>query len=95
MTLSNLYRPDWNQLTITCQQAMEFAKRNPGRYGGRYVGRHQVDGRTEFLILADDDPSLDYGPDIDILAQVTPHAVHAIGGARFYLRVDGTVDFGD
>ena len=86
---------DWNKLTAVCDKAMKLAAESPGRYGGRYVAR----GLTEedgFFVLPDDDPDL-YRDDesLDILAQVTPTKVHAIGGARRFLNEDGSVDFGD
>lgn len=91
---------DWSKLTQACQQAMKLAAEKPGRYGGRYVGRldaKKVNGKWidgDFIVLDDDDPDA-VPKHVDVLAQVTPTKVYAIGGARNYLREDGTVSFHD
>lgn len=68
-----------------CRTARFLAGQSPGRYGGRYIARD----RDEVIVLDDDDPEL--YPDADIIAQVTPNAVYAIGAAREWLMEDGSV----
>ena len=89
---------EWARLPAVLREAMQVAAKKPGRYGGRYVARRYNRGqkRTEFLILASDDPDAYRDElDIDILAQATPDAIHAIGCARHYIHADGHLEFHD
>lgn len=80
---------DFEKLTAVCKHAMTLAAESPGRYGGRYVARNTQD---EIVVLDDDDPET-VADDIDVLAQVTPDRVWAVGHARGYLNDDGSVTF--
>jgi hypothetical protein len=60
---------NWDELRHACRVAMVLAAEEPGRYGGRYVARSWVDGRTLFIVLADDDPDVyQDDDDLDVLA---------------------------
>ncbi len=58
-----------------CRLAMKLAATSPGRYGGRYIARE-----GEGVVVLDDDDPERY-PDANVLAQVTPDTVYAIGRA--------------
>jgi hypothetical protein len=91
------------EITNTFRQAMELAKLNPGRYGGRYVGRiyNRETKQDEYVICEDDDPKrFNEGGDLfndklDILAQCTPTKCYGIGRWRNFVNADGSVDFGE
>lgn len=86
----------WARLPGVLRQAMETAAKAPGKYGGRYVARtyNRSAQRTEFLILASDDPDAYRDEqDIDILAQAMPDRINAIGSARSYIYPDGHLEF--
>ena len=65
---------------------MKLAATSPGRYGGRYIAR---EGEDRVIVLDDDDP--ERYPDANLIAQVTPDTVHAIGHAGRWLNADGSV----
>lgn len=93
---NSLLDKEWEGLPQRLQEGMAAARENPGRYGGRYVGRRydKKIKKTIFMVLDDDDPDL-YRDDekLDILAQCMPHKVHPIGRARHYIKEDGSVSF--
>ena len=96
--MPNKIHDDFEELPATIESARKAAKEKPGRYGGRYVARryNRKERKTEWFVLDDDDPDV-YRDDesLDVIAQVTPTAVNAIGRARHWLREDGTFKFND
>jgi hypothetical protein len=71
---------------------MQEAAENPGRYGGKYVGRkYDKANRCDIWVILDDDPDNVPEP-VDVLVHVTPKKCYGIGHARYWINEDGTVD---
>ena len=79
-------------MTIACRQAVRAVARGKvGKYGGLYVCRDE-DTDGQFIVHDNDDPET-LPDNLDAFAHVTPTGVCAMGRARNYLFLDGSVKF--
>lgn len=74
-----------------CVAAMNVSRRNPGKYGGRYVAEY----KGNIILLTDDDPELyRENEDLDILAHCNPEGCAGVGRMGPYVNKDGSLQIG-